>query len=181
MTAEETAAPSIKIRRLGSAEEARVCARMMAGSEPWITLKRGYEESLTVVEDPSREVYVALEAGRLRGFVVLNMSGAFAGYVQTVCVGAEDRSRGIGSRLMRFAEERIFRESPNVFLCVSSFNPRAKALYEKLGYEMVGELKDYVVEGHSEYLLRKTTGPLREFRKEPAVAPPPGAPGRGKE
>jgi ribosomal-protein-alanine N-acetyltransferase len=178
MASEGTAHP-IEIRRLGSAEESRVCARMMAGSEPWITLKRGYEESLALVEDPSREVYLAFEAGRLRGFVILNMSGAFTGYVQTVCVGAEDRSRGIGSRLMRFAEERIFRESPNVFLCVSSFNPRAKALYERLGYEMVGELKDYLVEGHSEYLLRKTIGPLRGFRKEPAGVPPP-SPGRGK-
>ena len=172
MTSEETTPPLIEIRRLGSAEESRLCARMMAGSEPWITLKRGYEESLALVEDPSREVYLAFEAGRLRGFVILNMAGAFAGYVQTVCVGAEDRNRGIGSRLMRFAEERIFRESPNFFLCVSSFNPRAKALYEKLGYEMVGELKDYLVRGHSEYLLRKTIGPLREFQ------PPPSPPGR---
>ena len=173
MTAGETAPPPIEIRRLGSAEEARLCARMMAGSEPWITLKRGYEESLALVEDPSREVYGAFEGGRVRAFVILNMSGAFTGYVQTVCVGAEDRSRGIGSLLMRFAEERIFRESPNVFLCVSSFNPRAKALYEKLGYELVGELKDYLVRGHSEYLLRKTIAPLREFQ------PPPSPPGKG--
>jgi len=66
---------------------------------------------------------------------------------------------------MRFAEERIFRESPNVFLCVSSFNPRAKALYERLGYEAVGELNDYIVRGHSEHIFRKTIGPIREFRK----------------
>ncbi len=45
----------------------------------------------------------------------------------------------------------------------SSFNSRAKALYERLGYEMVGELKDYLVKGHSEYLFRKTIGPIREF------------------
>ena len=164
MTAGEAALSSIEIRRLKSAEEARLCARMMAGSEPWITLKRGYEESLALVENPSREAYGAFAEGGLRGFIILSMSGAFTGYVQTVCVGGQDRSRGIGSLLMRFAEERIFRESPNVFLCVSSFNPRAKALYERLGYEMVGELKDYLVRGHSEYLLRKTIAPLREFR-----------------
>ena len=140
---------------------------MMAGSEPWITLRRGYEEALALLRDPTREVYGAFEEGRVLGFVILNMSGAFVGYVQTVCVGAEDRSRGVGTLLMRFAEERIFRESPNVFLCVSSFNPRAKALYERLGYEMVGELKDYIVKGHSEYLLRKSVGPIREFRKDP--------------
>ena len=125
MRSREAAPPEVEIRRLGSADQARLCARMMAASEPWITLKRGYAESLAIVEDSSREVHVAREEGEIRGFLVLNMSGAFAGYIQTVCVAPEARSRGIGSRLMQFAEERIFRESPNVFLCVSSFNPRS--------------------------------------------------------
>jgi ribosomal protein S18 acetylase RimI-like enzyme len=138
---------------------------MMAGSEPWVTLGRGYEESLALLKDATREVYGAFDQGRVIGFVILNMAGAFVGYIQTICVGEADRSRGIGTRLMRFAEERIFRDSPNVFLCVSSFNPRAKALYERLDYELVGELKDYLVKGHSEYVFRKTVGPIREFRK----------------
>ena len=29
---------------------------------------------------------------------------------------------------------------------------------------MIGELKDYIVPGHSEILLRKSTGPLTEFK-----------------
>jgi ribosomal protein S18 acetylase RimI-like enzyme len=61
---------------------------------------------------------------------------------------------------MAFAEERIFQEVPNVFLCVSSFNQEAQRFYARLGYEQVGELKDYVVRGHSEFLMRKTIGPL---------------------
>ena len=52
----------------------------------------------------------------------------------------------------------------NVFICVSSFNPRARNLYESVGYEVVGELKDYIVAGHSEILLRKTIGPLVGFK-----------------
>lgn len=158
----------LQIGRLGSPEEARLCARMMAASEPWITLKRGYEESLALLQDPSREVYVASRGSRgpVLGFLILNMAGAFSGYVQTICVAPEERSRGIGSRLLQFAEERVFRESPNVFLCVSDFNPRARALYERLGYRLVGELTDYVVSGHSEYLMRKTVGPRHGFRKE---------------
>jgi hypothetical protein len=36
-------------------------------------------------------------------------------------------------------------------------------LYERLGYRFVGEIPDYIVRGHSEILLRKTLGPLREF------------------
>jgi ribosomal protein S18 acetylase RimI-like enzyme len=164
--------PALVIRPLRPGEERRLCARMMAASEPWITLKRGYLESLAIVEDRTREVHVALEDGQLRGFLVLNMSGAFAGYIQTVCVAPEARSRGIGSQLVRFAEARIFRESPNVFLCVSSFNARARALYRRLGYVRVGELTDYLIPGHSEAIFRKTIGSINEFgqrRKRVAV------------
>jgi len=139
---------------------------MMSSSEPWLTLQRSFEQCLDVLEDPSREVYVAVEGAQVLGFVILNMAGAFAGYIQTICVVEHERSRGIGTRLVDFAEKRIYRDSPNVFLCVSSFNPRARALYERLGYQLIGELKDYIVAGHDELLFRKTIAPIRDFRKE---------------
>jgi len=60
---------------------------------------------------------------------------------------------------MGFAEERILRQSPNVFLCVSSFNHRAQTFYERLGYQRVGELPDFLVQGQAEILMRKTRGP----------------------
>lgn len=50
-----------------------------------------------------------------------------------------------------------------MFLCVSDFNPRARALYERLGYELVGELPDFLVRGQAELLYRKTRGPWAEF------------------
>ena len=159
------AGPPLVIRPLASEEEARACARWMADSEPWITLGRGYEASLAILRDASKERYVALEGGRLAGFLILNMTGAFIGYIQTVCVAPEDRDRGLGAKLVGFAEERIFRESPNVFLCVSSFNAGARRLYDRLGYRVVGELTDYIVPGHSEILMRKTVGALRSFPK----------------
>jgi len=151
------------IRPLAGRAEAEACAHMMAGSEPWITLGRGYDASLALLESPDRECYVALADGAVAGFLILNMHGAFVGYVQTVCVAAEARGRGIGTELVRFAEERIFRESPNVFLCVSSFNPDARRLYERLGYVFIGELTDYIVRGHAELLYRKTIGPIGGF------------------
>lgn len=96
------------------------------------------------------------------GFVVLCMHGAFVGHVQSLCVRQGLRGRGVGTRLLAWAEERILREVPNVFVCVSSFNPAALRLYSRFGYEVVGELRDYVVHGHSEILLRKSMGPLTE-------------------
>jgi len=159
----------LAIRRLASLAEAEACARMMAASEPWITLGRGYEASLALLVNPDREVHVAVVADVVAGFVILNLHGAFVGYLQTVCVAAEARGRGIGTELVRFAEQRIFRESPNVFLCVSSFNVGAQRLYGRLGYSLVGELTDYLVAGHSELLYRKTVGPLGGFRPRGAA------------
>lgn len=154
---------SIEIRRLQGANEAHVCAQLMATSEPWITLRRSYDDSIVMLNDPVREVYVGIVDGEVVGFIILRMDGAFVGYIQTVAVAPQYRGRGIGTDLIKYAEERIFRETPNVFINASSFNPGAKRLYDRLGYEVVGELKDYIVSGHSEILLRKTIGPLAEF------------------
>ena len=154
------------IRALTSDDEARACAEIMSVSEPWRTLGRTYEESYRIVRDPAREVYVALDGApsadqRVAGFTILVMQGAFVGYLQSVAVRDDCRGRGLGTALITFAERRILRETPNVFICVSSFNFGARRLYERLGYHVVGELTDYIVRGHSEILLRKTTGPLR--------------------
>jgi ribosomal-protein-alanine N-acetyltransferase len=154
-----------EIRRLQQADEARQCAKLMANSEPWITLRRTYENSLKMLSHPSREVYVALVKDEIVGFIVLIMRGALVGYIQTVGVVPEWRNKGIGSKLLKFAEDMIFSKAPNVFLCVSSFNRRAQELYKRLGYETIGELKDYIVPGHSEILLRKTIAPITEFKR----------------
>lgn len=168
MTELRIADRTITIRPLAGDDEALACAAIMATSEPWITLGRTREQSHAIVSDPEREVYVAAceeERGAIVGFVIIQLKGAFVGYIQTVALRDNWRSRGLGRRLIAFAEERILRELPNVFICVSSFNHRARALYERLGYETVGELKDYIVRGHSEWLLRKSVGPLAEFGK----------------
>ena len=150
----------MEIRRLGTHDEAHACAVMMSTSEPWITLRRDYEACLRVVLDETRERYVAYRGARLAGLLILNLKGGFVGYIQTVCAAPEFRGTGIGTALMAFAEERIFRDHRNAFICVSDFNPGARRLYERLGYRLVGELTDYVVAGHSELLLRKSRGPL---------------------
>jgi ribosomal-protein-alanine N-acetyltransferase len=153
----------IEIGRLDGDPEARACARMMSSSDPWIFFGRTFEQCLARLNNPSGEVWVARSGGIAQGFIILVLQGGFVGYIQVVCVAAEIRGSGIGSGLVRFAEERIFREFPNVFLCVSSINPRARQLYERLGYTLVGELGDYLVRGYSEFLMRKSVGPLAEF------------------
>ncbi len=157
--------PEIVIEPLEGDAEARMCAAMMTESEPWITLRRDFETAYRLVSDRSKEVYVARAGRELAGHIVVNMEGPFAGYIQALVVVPDWRSQGVGARLLEFAEKRIFRDSPNVFLCVSGFNPRAQKFYARLGYERIGELKDYVIAGESEFLMRKSIGPKDQFRK----------------
>jgi len=148
--------------------EARACATMMAGSDPWLSYGRTFEQCLALVVDPGGEVWVAHLGGRPIGFVRLILQGAFVGYMQLICVASDARGAGLGTQIVHFAEQRILRDFPNAFLCVSSMNPRARQLYERLGYRVVGELEDYLVRGHAEFLMRKSVGPLDEFLRSRA-------------
>jgi ribosomal protein S18 acetylase RimI-like enzyme len=148
----------------------------MAASEPWRTLGRTLEASLAVLRNPAKEVYAATEGSAVRGFLILDLTGPLPGYVQTVCVAPEARNRGLGSSLLAFAEARIFDESPNVFMCVSSFNRGARRLYARLGYQEVGVLRGYIVPDHDELLLRKSVGAWRDFGRSGTSAQG-GAPG----
>ena len=62
------------------------CARFMAETEPWLTLRRDYKVCLNSVLDPLHEVYAARIDGAALGFIVLQMTGTFKGYIKTVCV-----------------------------------------------------------------------------------------------
>jgi ribosomal protein S18 acetylase RimI-like enzyme len=148
-------------------------AGLMAASDPWRTLGRSAESCLAVLRDDSKERYVALSSDRFAGLLILNLRGAFVGYLQTVFVAPPARGSGVGTALVQFAEERIFSVHPNVFLCVSAFNTGARRLYERLGYAPVGELTDFLAAGQSELLLRKTRGPIGSYRGEQRPASPP--------
>ena len=112
------------------------------------------------------DVAVALAAARVLGFIWFRPDGTFhhSGYVRWVAVTPDARGRGVGERLMRHAEERIFEEGPNVYLLVSDFNAKAQAFYRRLGYVRVGALPDYIVPGITERLYRKTRGPILNQR-----------------
>jgi ribosomal protein S18 acetylase RimI-like enzyme len=166
-----TSADNLEIRPINGDAEVRECAELMASSEPWITLQRTFEQATRILSSPTREVYVGTLDGEIAGFVVLFMRGIFVGFVQTLAIKPSCRNKGIGAALMEFVEQRVLRDTPNVFLCVSSFNEGAQRFYKRLGYEVVGDLKELIVPGHAEILMRKTTGPYSEFKPEGAPAP----------
>ena len=136
------------------------CAQMMTRTDPWITLEMDYDQCIMAFCGKEKETYVVKIEDDIAGFVVLQVVGTFKGYIQTVCVSEEYRGKGIGKRLLLFCEERILKISPNIFICVSSFNEGAIHLYEEFGFKRVGELENFVKKGFTEFLLRKTFGPI---------------------
>src|SRR5215470_16500876 len=147
---------SVQIRA-GREADQEWCARLMAQSEPWVTLRQDLNAGREKMKRPGTELFVAEErdGGALLGFVLIAPYG-FAGmlYVSSLGVASESRGRGIGAALLRFVEKQ-FAGRGRLFLMVSSFNARAQAFYRREGYEFLGELKDFVVTGHSELIFGK--------------------------
>lgn len=109
-----------------------------------------------------KEVYVALDDDeKCLGFVYYLQKGVFGSYpyLHIIAVKEEYRGLGIGKQLMQFFEENASEfPSTKLFLTVDDFNPRAKKLYENLGYHCVGELPDFYKEGINCYLMMKRKG-----------------------
>jgi ribosomal protein S18 acetylase RimI-like enzyme len=95
MNARKRNSVETQIRRFERRADAKICARMMANSEPWVTLRRDYDASLKILTDPSRVVYLAVVGNEIVGFTVLNIYGAFTGYLQSVCVAPRWRGKGV--------------------------------------------------------------------------------------
>lgn len=148
-----------QIRQSSDPVDFSVCAKLMSFTDPWITLDMDYKQCLKAFDGDFKEIYL-LETGKvIAGFVIIQTCGTFSGYIQTICIDEAYRGKGFGRKLLQFCEKRILKFSPNVFICVSSFNKGALKLYLDFGFKLVGELENFVKEGYSELLLRKTVGP----------------------
>jgi ribosomal-protein-alanine N-acetyltransferase len=129
---------------LGSDADREWSAKLMASSEPWLTLGRDFATCLAYCRDPQFVVLIARRVGARCGFLLLHPTGSISAV----------RGQGVGSELLD-AAERWFPKARHMFLCVSSFNTRARKLYERRGYTSVGEFPDYVIDGASEILMHK--------------------------
>lgn len=155
----------ISIQKTTATDELIWCARLMSDNEPWITLERSFSASIQLLQDPASEVFLMTTENRPIGFVMIKLNGPFTGYIQTIVIIDDARNKGIGEAAIKYVEVLIHKVSPNVFICVSSFNIRAQQLYLNMGFEIIGVLKNYIKKGYDEVLMRKTKGPLNDFNK----------------
>jgi ribosomal-protein-alanine N-acetyltransferase len=140
-------------------------SKLMVSMEPWISLEVGLEMAIKLLSDKTKSLYVAALGEELQGIMLLDLTGPFKSYIHILCVAVQWQGKGLAKQFIDLAEHAAFKISPNLFICVSDFNPRAKKLYESLGFVQCGLLKDYIIRGKDEILLRKTIGSRVEFAK----------------
>jgi ribosomal protein S18 acetylase RimI-like enzyme len=131
-------------------------ARLMAASEPWVTLGRGYDACLAACAVPTDSLDIASWNGRRCGFVLVRPRGlAGAPYIVSIAVEPDYRSRGVGAALLAHVEAAFRGRSAHLFLCVSSFNAGARAFYSRHGFDEAGRFRDFIIPGADELLLHK--------------------------
>ena len=124
-----------------SASAAQACAVLHAASfaHPWATAE--FETLLAAENVASDGAYAG--GDRLVGFA-LSRHAAGEAEVLSVAVTKSERGKGVGRDLMNAHLARLAAAGvTSVFLEVEPGNLSALALYRRLGFETVGERKDY--------------------------------------
>jgi ribosomal protein S18 acetylase RimI-like enzyme len=151
--------PAVTIR-MATGDDARWAAGVMASSDPWLTLGRGFDACLAACTSAMDVLEIAETGGERCGLVLVRPAGvAGAPYIVSIAAAAGFRSRGVGAALLDHVERAYRGRARHVFLCVSSFNPRARRFYERHGFEAAGTLKAFLIEEADEILMQKRLAP----------------------
>ena len=122
------------VREYESRDEQAVVAlwqQAFPNDSPWNEPRAVIRRKLSV----QPELFLVCEVdGRVVGAVVAGFDGV-RGWVHHLAVLSEFRRRGLATRLMRVAEERLAGAGcPKLNLQVRGSNPEVVAFYESLGY-----------------------------------------------
>jgi ribosomal protein S18 acetylase RimI-like enzyme len=151
----------IKIRKASMANY-EDCKEALLLSKLGETYYSDYEKLRIVLSEGivNGEIYVAEKDGETLGFIRYSLNGMFMmfPYLRNIAIKPGYRGQGIGTILLKYFENKAFKYSDTLFLLVSDFNPAAKRLYERIGYQQVGEIPNLIKEGISEQLLMKKRG-----------------------
>ena len=152
--------PAVVIRK-AAGDDATWAAGMMAASDPWVSLGRGFDACLAACTSPQDVLEIAESGGERCGLVLMRPAGvAGAPYIVSIAVAPAFRSQGVGAALLDYVEGTYRGRSRHLFLCVSSFNPRARRFYERHGFEAVGTLKAFLIDDADEILMHKRLAPV---------------------
>jgi len=136
------------------------CADILADTDLWRHYGRNSEEAASLMEreyGSGTLFWIDEREGVVTGFIACiphGMMGEFP-YVRMLSVRNGWRGQGIGTALLTHLERMMFEEHRRMFMMVTDYNTGARRLYERLGWLVVGEIKDYKKKSINEFLLIK--------------------------
>jgi len=148
--------------RRGEGEVERLAMRI-AAMDPWLRL--GYsKESISVYlrnpePDAGRLAIVVNDA--VAGILCLRYPWLRGVYIEMFALIPEVQGMGVGSRMLEYIEGEFQSKTRNIWLLVSAFNGKAQGFYRAKGFLQIGKIKDFLVEGEDEILMRKTIQPIK--------------------
>ena len=135
------------------------CAQLMTSTDPWKVLGFTTAQCEKTLNHIEMNVVGIMRSGKVIAFLASLATGiSFEPLIEYLCVEESERSKGLGKLLIKHFEEQLFPQSKNLYMFVSDINPRAMALYEKMGYVKIGTWDNYNIVGQTEFLMRKTRG-----------------------
>jgi ribosomal protein S18 acetylase RimI-like enzyme len=110
--------------------------------------RRVYEQAMEEARLGRRLILLAEVEGRVVGQIIVQLGtghpalddGAATGYMHALRVRPELRGQGVGTSLIEEAEAQLrLRGFRKAAIAAAKDNPRARQLYEKLGYSIVAD------------------------------------------
>jgi ribosomal protein S18 acetylase RimI-like enzyme len=149
---------SIGLLRSLSPGNAEPLAVALAAMPPWSVIgwpARSMAASLKR-ERPSVHRFELLVDGELAGVVAIQNPFLHGPYLQVLAVLPAFQGRNLGAAILQWMEEEARSvESRQLWLCVSDFNTRARAFYERFGFKEAAVLDQLASDASDEVFMRK--------------------------
>ena len=138
-------------------KDALSIAAILASMDPW--KKANYHaEGLAkflLQNEPSLHRYKVMGQGKIIGVIAVQYPWLRGCYIALLAVFKDNAGKGIGAELVRWLGTQMRGRFKNIWALVSDFNLRARGFYKKQGFVEIAQLKDLVLPGSNEILIRK--------------------------
>ncbi len=149
------------------ADDIPACVRVLMENDLWrlygIT-EHGAEQMLKKALSESEDILVAKINEKTAGFAWWMAHGVFgrSAYLRLIGVLPEFQRMGIGKVLMHTVENMAARRTSDIFLLATDSNQSAQRFYQREGYQQIGAIPDYVINGITELIFYKKLVSLKE-------------------
>ena len=145
---------------LEDAVDACEMAGMLAGQEPWRTLRYTAASLASYLErdDPALRRFRIVAGAANVGIVCMRYPWLRGPYIELIGFAPAGQRQGLGGDVVTWIEQEVRCEAANLWALVSSFNAPARRFYAKHGFIEIAALNELVASGYDEILLRKRLG-----------------------